>query len=130
VLVYLRNLSNIEWLGRSKYVIRSVLRLPVGAGEHQRVVDFYQRRQVLARALAGGCTAAELHVRLPGHEELLVTALWESEGAYLSWATSNARADDVAELQGLLAADADPITHAELYEVVGAAALSTGGQTS
>ncbi|MEV6228049.1 hypothetical protein AB0L88_09295 [Saccharopolyspora shandongensis] len=106
-------------------MIRSVLRLTPGPAGVQPVVDFYERREVLSRALAGGCHTVALHVRLPKRDEVLVTAVWPSEEHYQTWATSISRADDVAELQHLLAGDGEVGT-AELYDVVGSAGPVNG----
>jgi hypothetical protein len=96
-----------------------VLRLrPRPAGDRD-VLDFYERRDILARALTdGGCAAAELHVRLPGRDEIIVSALWHCVADYEQWAGSTGRATDVGELEELLAPDSLPLGTGDLYEVV------------
>lgn len=108
-------------------VIRSVLRLkPKAAGPHE-LIDFYEQRQILPRALAaGGCESAELHVRLPDRDEVIISALWASVDAYQAWTHSPGRAEDVVELQALLATGAQPLEPAELFEVVACLPASEG----
>ncbi|GAA4081843.1 antibiotic biosynthesis monooxygenase [Nocardioides kongjuensis] len=100
-------------------VIRSVLRLkprPDGDGE---VLDFYERHAILARALAdGGCAGAELHVRVPQRDEVVVTALWHSVADYQEWTVSSARASYADDLEELLAPESLPLGSGDLYEVV------------
>jgi heme-degrading monooxygenase HmoA len=101
-----------------KIVIRSVLRLRPKTDGHRDVLAFYEQREILDRALAdGGCTAAEVQVRLPNRDEIVVSALWRSVSDYQAWADSASRAADVSELEGLLAADAGALGTADLYEV-------------
>lgn len=100
-------------------MIRSVLRLkprPDGDGE---VLDFYERHAILARALQdGGCAGAELHVRVPERDEVVVTALWHTVADYRAWTVSSARASYTDDLEELLAPDSLPLGSGDLYEVV------------
>ncbi|CAN5357287.1 hypothetical protein BH11ACT6_BH11ACT6_02290 [soil metagenome] len=96
-------------------MIKAILRLPVGAGDLDAVVDFYTSRQVLQRARAGaGCASAELLVSASA-SEILVTSMWSSAEAYQSWVGSSARSEEAVELRCLLNGDLEP---AEVYEVV------------
>ncbi|MBO9523198.1 MAG: antibiotic biosynthesis monooxygenase [Nocardioidaceae bacterium] len=100
-------------------MIRSVLRLRPRVDGDDAVLDFYERREILTRALReGGCAAAELHVRLPERDEVVVSALWHSVADYEAWAGSADRARDVGELEELLDPASLPLGTGALYEVV------------
>jgi hypothetical protein len=100
-------------------LIRSVLRLKPKPDGDREVLDFYERRDILARALKdGGCASAELHVRLPARDEVIVSALWRSAADYESWTNSRWRATDAGDLEELLAPESLPLGTGDLYEVV------------
>lgn len=83
------------------------------------VLDFYEKRAILARALSeGGCAAAELHLRLPDRDEVVVSALWNSIADYEAWTRSAGRATEIGDLEELLAPDSLPLEAGDLYEVV------------
>ncbi|MDX6439620.1 MAG: hypothetical protein QOF45_2203 [Gaiellaceae bacterium] len=99
-------------------MIRSVLYLEPKDGDYDAVVDFYEREDILGRALRQpGCLGSELHVPTSGSGPILVTALWSSAEAYQGWVSSPVRAagsGPLAELvQGL-----DESTRGETYTVV------------
>lgn len=100
-------------------MIRSTLRLqPLPDGASQ-VIDFYEQRQILARALSeGGCLAAELHLRLPDRDEVVVSALWASAEDYAAWAGSRSRATEVGDLEELLVPESLPLGAGDVHEVV------------
>ena len=100
-------------------MIRSVLRLTPRPEGDRDLLDFYVRRDILTRALtAGGCASAELHVRLPHRDEIVVSALWRSVDDYEAWASSPERASDVGDLEKLLAPESLPLGTGAMYEVV------------
>lgn len=100
-------------------MIRSVLRLQPRPEGDRDLLDFYVRRDILTRALTeGGCASAELHVRLPQRDEVVVSALWRSVADYEAWASSPERATDVTELEELLAPESLPVGTGAMYEVV------------
>ncbi|WP_244930891.1 antibiotic biosynthesis monooxygenase family protein [Nocardioides sp. W7] len=100
-------------------MIRSILRLRPRPDGAPQVLDFYERREILARALSeGGCAGAELHLRLPDRDEVVVSALWKSVADYESWTKSTGRATEVGDLEELLAPESLPLESGDLYEVV------------
>lgn len=102
-------------------MIRSVLTLRPKAGDHNRVMAYYEQRGILQRAVhAAGCRSAEIQLRIPHHDAIVVTALWASRGDYARWVESSERADDVHELLTLLHGDPDVLDEAHIYEVVDA----------
>jgi heme-degrading monooxygenase HmoA len=67
-------------------MIRSVLFLRPVLGDPSSVEQFFDDEQVLQRAArTPGFVSAELHRSTDGSDLMLVTALWESEGAYQTW---------------------------------------------
>jgi len=100
-------------------LFRSVLHLspgPLGAGA---IVDFYERNDILLKALRdGGCLQAEVQVRVPHSDDVVVTALWLSAAEYERWIGSPARRTDAKDLEGMLAPDVLPLGAGDLYEVV------------
>jgi hypothetical protein len=96
-----------------------VLRLKLKPGRDGDVVAYYAERDILGKAMsAGGCTAAEIHVRLPERDEVVVSALWRSIGDYDAWLASAGRAVDSADLEVLLAPESVPVGEGETYDVV------------
>lgn len=99
-------------------MVRSVLYVHPRDGDHQAVVDFYRRNDVLDRAISlDGCLGSSLHVPVTGPGPLLVTALWESEDAYRRWLGDERRHELGDELVSLIDSDVPPAA-GELYEVV------------
>lgn len=83
------------------------------------LLDFYVQRDILGRAVSeGGCASAELHVRLPQRDEVVVSALWQSVADYETWASSTQRAADVSALEELLLPESLPLGTGAMYEVV------------
>ena len=99
-------------------MIRSVLYLRPRDERHFDVVDFYRRHGVLERAvMQDGCLGAELQVPTSGSGEVLVTALWRDADAYRGWLVNPARAENAAELEGLLEGF-DAGVSGQTYEIV------------
>lgn len=102
-------------------MFRSVLHLKPGPAGDGAIVDHYVRHQVLLKALRdGGCLQAELQVRLPDRDEVVVSALWSSAADYEQWTASGTRRSETAPLEELLAPDSLPLGAGALYEVVAA----------
>src|SRR2546426_1735310 len=94
---------------------RSVLIFSIRPGRRDDFVAAFRRLQVLERASRQpGFLSAQLHVRVDGSDEALVTADWDSSEAYEGWLANPVRAEMQSELGPLLAADPEP----RVYDVV------------
>lgn len=99
-------------------MIRTQLYLKPRPGCVQEVLDLYARREILERSLAqAGCIAAEIRIQLPHRQNVVVSAVWESEEAYQSWVQNPSRALDVEELLPLLHLTNGLLGEAELSEI-------------
>ncbi|HET6154521.1 MAG TPA: antibiotic biosynthesis monooxygenase [Marmoricola sp.] len=100
-------------------MIRSVLRFHPRPGGDGDLLEFFERRGILNRAInEGGCAAAEMYVRLPARDEVIVSALWNSAGDYDAWQRTADRGDEIAELESLLEPASLPLPAGEVHEVV------------
>ena len=94
---------------------RSVLFFSIVPGRRDEFVAGFRRLEVLRRASRQpGFRRSQLHVRVDGSDEVLVTADWDSPEAYQGWLDNPVRAEIQAELGPLLAADPVP----RVFEVV------------
>jgi quinol monooxygenase YgiN len=96
-------------------MVRSVLVLRARDGRRDDVVALFARLGVLREASAvPGFLSAELDVAADGSDDLLVTATWESGGAYDQWLGSSVRERMRPALEELLVEP--PVPH--VYELV------------
>jgi heme-degrading monooxygenase HmoA len=96
-------------------VTRSVLVFSILLGRRDDFVAAFGRLQVLRRASRQpGFRSGQLHVRVDGSDEALVTADWDSPEAYEGWLENPVRAEMQSELGPLLAAEPEP----RVYDVV------------
>lgn len=94
---------------------RSVLVFTTLPGRLDDFVATFRRLEVLRRASRQpGFRRSQLHVRVDGADEALVTADWDSPEAYQGWLDNPVRAELQAEIGPLLAAEPEP----RVYEVV------------
>jgi heme-degrading monooxygenase HmoA len=94
---------------------RSVLVFSILPGRRDDFVATFGRLQVLRSASRQpGFRRGQLHVRVDGIDEALVTADWDSPEAYQGWLENPVRAEMQSELGPLLAAE--PESH--VYDVV------------
>ena len=94
---------------------RSVLFFSILPGRRDEFVAGFRRLEVLRRAsLQPGFLRGQLHARVDGTDEVLVTVDWDSPEAYQGWLDNPVRAEIQAELGPLLAADPVP----RVFEVV------------
>jgi heme-degrading monooxygenase HmoA len=99
---------------------RSVLVFRTLPGRLGEFVAAFRRLQVLPRASRQpGFRRGQLHVRVDGGDEALVTAEWDSPEAYEAWLENPVRAEIQAELGPLLAADPQPWVYELVEDVVG-----------
>jgi len=100
-------------------LIRSVLRFRPRPGGDGDLLDFFERRGILTRALReGGCASAEMYVRLPARDEVIVSALWNSAADYDAWQDTPDRHEELVELESLLEPASLPMAAGEIHEVV------------
>ena len=100
-------------------MFRSVLRLRPRPGGDRDLLDYFERQGILARALCeGGCASAELSVRIPGRDEVVVSALWNSEADYDAWQRTSQRGVEILELERLVDPASLPIGTGEIHEVL------------
>lgn len=100
-------------------MIRSVLRLRPRPGGDRELVEFFERRGILTRALRDGrCASAEMYVLLPGRDEVIISALWHSEADYDAWQQTEYRGLELAELEAYVEQDSLPIGAGEVHDVV------------
>lgn len=59
-----------------------------------------------------------MYVRLPGRDEVIVSALWKSASDYDAWRGTSERNDELTELESLLEPDSLPVAAGEIHEVV------------
>jgi heme-degrading monooxygenase HmoA len=98
---------------------RSVLVFAVLPGRRDDFVAGFRRLQVLRRASRQpGFRRGQLHVRLDGSDDVLVTADWDSPEAYQGWLENPVRAEIQSELGPLLATDPQPRVYDVLEDVV------------
>ena len=94
---------------------RSVLVFAIMPGRRADFVAAFDRLQVLRRASRQpGFRSAQLHVRVDGSDEALVTADWDSSEAYEGWLANPVRAEMQSEFGPLLVTDPEP----RVYDVV------------
>jgi heme-degrading monooxygenase HmoA len=97
---------------------RSVLVFAVLPGRRDDFVAGFRRLQVLRRASRQpGFRRGQLHVRLDGSDDVLVTADWDSPEAYQGWLENPVRAEIQSELGPLLATDPEPRVYDVLEDV-------------
>lgn len=100
-------------------MIRSVLRLHPRQGGDRDLVEFFERRGILTRALRDGrCAAAEMYVRLPDRDQVIVSALWNSEADYDAWQQTEYRGLELIELESYVEPESLPIDAGEIHELV------------
>jgi heme-degrading monooxygenase HmoA len=108
-------------------MIRSVLTLTPKPGQHERLMAYYERQGILRRAVQStGCRSAEIQLRLPEHDSVVVSAVWATREDYTSWVQSGDRAGDVEELLTLLEGNRTDLDAADVYEVVDAVNADRG----
>ena len=94
---------------------RSVLVFAIMPGRRDDFVATFHRLEVLRRASRQpGFRRAQLHVRVDGSDEVLVTADWDSPEAYQGWLENPVRAEMQSEFGPLLVTDPEP----RVYDVV------------
>ncbi len=99
-------------------MIRTLLEFELAPGKADAFVDFFDRHDILATAVAqDGCSSAELMLSADG-SRAVVTATWSDAAAYAAWTSRSDRGQQAGELSTYLRDDIDPSHAAEPLEVV------------
>ncbi len=94
---------------------RSVLTIRTKPGCRERLVELFDRLQILEKASRqAGFVSSEVHVPVDGDDHVLVTATWTSPEAYQGWLDNPVREEMRADLEEL--ADGEP--ESRVYEIV------------
>jgi heme-degrading monooxygenase HmoA len=100
-------------------VFRSVYYLQPAGGDYGPLIDYYTSRGVLERVAAEpGCVGAELQIPVSGEGPALVTALWDSLGAYRRWIDDPWRIENAQYLKGIVEEDPTETAPAPTYQLI------------
>ncbi|MGH2935809.1 MAG: antibiotic biosynthesis monooxygenase family protein [Gaiellaceae bacterium] len=103
---------------------RSVLVFALLPGQVDAFVETFTRLRVLERSSRmPGFRRGQLHVRVDGADEVLVTADWDSPAAYQGWLDNPEREGIGEQLAPFLAADPEP----RVFEVIEDVVLTSEG---
>ncbi|OZB85004.1 antibiotic biosynthesis monooxygenase family protein [Microbacterium sp. 13-71-7] len=108
-------------------MIRTTLYVHPRPGDAQRVIDLYEERGVVGRAMTTpGCHSIEIGLLAPRRQMVVVTAKWDNRESYDTWLNCKDRAADIEALSPLLS---DPPTPAMIVEITGGSvSLTPAGQ--
>jgi len=100
-------------------MIRSFLVLEPRNGDYDALVAFFIANDVLGKAIQfAGAHACEVQVPVSRTGPVVVTATWDSEGAYAGWRSHPIRDEMAPGIAQIVADTPDPPTIASgLYEI-------------